>query len=62
MQTTQNLGQIVVLGAASGLFNALGGVAAGTAGFRWAFAVLLLPCAAVALLARRARAVTAAAG
>ncbi|MGC0316724.1 MFS transporter [Kitasatospora acidiphila] len=59
MQTTQNLGQIVVLGAASGLFNGLGGVAAGVGGFRWAFVVLLLPCAAVVLLAGRARAASA---
>ncbi|WP_229868805.1 MFS transporter [Streptomyces inusitatus] len=56
MQTSQNLGQIAVLGLASALFNLLAqGGASDTAGYATAFALLLLPCALLALLASRAR-------
>ncbi|GAA1960132.1 MFS transporter [Kitasatospora viridis] len=56
MQTTQNLGQIGVLGLASALFDALGGPAHGVGPFRVVFAVLVLPCLLVVALAARARA------
>ncbi|MFI0983380.1 MFS transporter [Streptomyces sp. NPDC021093] len=57
MQTTQNLGQIVVLGVASALFNAaLGAGASELPGYTAAFALLLVPTGLVVLLAARARA------
>ncbi|MFC5153188.1 MFS transporter [Streptomyces amakusaensis] len=63
MQTSQNLGQIAVLGLASALFNAFAqGSASDTVGYATAFSLLLLPCALLALLASRARRVRAAPG
>ncbi|MFE9426859.1 MFS transporter [Kitasatospora sp. NPDC006697] len=56
MQTTQNLGQIGVLGLASALFDLLGGTAHGVTGFRTVFLLLVLPCLLLAALAARARA------
>lgn len=57
MQTTQNLGQTTVLGAASALFNACLGVGSSHAtGYAAAFGLLLVPCVAATLLAGRARA------
>lgn len=57
MQTTQNLGQTTVLGAASALFNACLGVGSSQAtGYAAAFGLLLVPCVAATLLAGRARA------
>ncbi|MGA4843944.1 MFS transporter [Streptomyces sp. G45] len=56
MQTSQNLGQVTVLGLASALFNAtLAAHAADAVGYGAAFALLLAPCALGALLATRAR-------
>ncbi|KRV48211.1 MFS transporter permease [Wenjunlia vitaminophila] len=58
MQTTQNLGQIAVLGFSSALFNVfLGGGAADAVGYGAAFGLLLAPCVLAALLAARARSV-----
>ncbi|MFE2937455.1 MFS transporter [Streptomyces sp. NPDC059255] len=54
MQTTQNLGQITVLGVASAVFNA--GLAAGLpapAAYGAAFGLLLAPCTLAVLLAAR---------
>ena len=60
MQTSQNLGQIAVLGAASAVFNAcLRTSLSDPAGYAAAFALLLLPCVLTALLAARAGGVTA---
>ncbi|MFF4096466.1 MFS transporter [Streptomyces sp. NPDC001834] len=57
MQTTQNLGQTIVLAAASALFTVcLGAGAAGHVGYLAAFLLLLVPCALAALLATRTRA------
>lgn len=56
MQINQNLGQVMVLGAAAAVSNlslALG--AAAPAGYAAAFALLLVPCAGAALLAARTR-------
>ncbi|WP_327277219.1 MFS transporter [Streptomyces sp. NBC_01224] len=56
MQTSQNLGQITVLGVSSALFNACAG--AGSTeffGYRAAFGLLLAPCVLATLLATRAR-------
>jgi uncharacterized membrane protein len=56
MQINQNLGQVVVLGAAAAVSNlslALG--AAAPAGYAAAFALLLVPCAGAAVLAARTR-------
>jgi MFS family permease len=56
MQTSQNLGQIAVLGVASAVFNA--GLFFGSgelAGYEAAFALLLVPTFLAALLATRAR-------
>ncbi|MFE5096022.1 MFS transporter [Streptomyces sp. NPDC056638] len=56
MQTSQNLGQITVLGVSSALFNAC--VGAGSTefiGYRAAFGLLLAPCVLATLLATRAR-------
>ncbi|MHA6758828.1 MFS transporter [Streptacidiphilus sp. PAMC 29251] len=54
MQTTQNLGQITVMGIASAMFNILLGThPAGAAGYGAAFAVLLVPSALAVLLAGR---------
>ncbi|MFF8956882.1 MFS transporter [Streptomyces sp. NPDC014894] len=56
MQTSQNLGQIAVLGLSSALFNAfVGSGAADSSGYAAAFLLLLVPCALPALLAARAR-------
>ncbi|WP_432001990.1 MFS transporter [Streptomyces sioyaensis] len=58
MQTTQNLGQITVMGLASALFHAgLGAGAIGLAGYVAAFGLLLVPSVLAALLAARARTV-----
>ncbi|MFJ2739364.1 MFS transporter [Streptomyces sp. NPDC087440] len=56
MQTTQNLGQIAVLGVASALFNAVLVREGELPGYAGAFALLLVPTALVVLLAGRARA------
>ncbi|MFL1440226.1 hypothetical protein, partial [Nocardiopsis protaetiae] len=56
MQINQNLGQVMVLGAAAAVSNlslALG--AAAPAGYAAAFALLLVPCAGAAVLAARTR-------
>lgn len=56
MQTSQNLGQIAVMGIASALFNAcLGFGSADLAGYAAAFGLLIVPCALAAVLASRAR-------
>ncbi len=56
MQTTQNLGQITVLGLSSALFNACLAVGSTDAvGYGAAFGLLLAPCALATLLAARAR-------
>ncbi|MEV2254485.1 MFS transporter [Streptomyces sp. NPDC050147] len=56
MQTSQNLGQITVLGFSSALLNAcLGAGSADTVGYSAAFGMLLAPCTLAALLATRAR-------
>lgn len=56
MQTTQNLGQITVLGVSSALFNAcLGAGSTDVVGYGAAFGLLLVPCTLAALLATRAR-------
>ncbi|MFG2864748.1 MFS transporter [Streptomyces sioyaensis] len=56
MQTTQNLGQITVMGLASALFHAgLGTGSTGLAGYVAAFGLLLVPSVLAALLAARAR-------
>ncbi|WP_327328199.1 MFS transporter [Streptomyces sp. NBC_01210] len=56
MQTTQNLGQITVLGVSSALFNAcLGAGSTEAVGYGAAFGLLLAPCILAALLAARAR-------
>ncbi|MGE9693737.1 MULTISPECIES: MFS transporter [unclassified Streptomyces] len=56
MQTSQNLGQITVLGLSSALLNACLGVGStDTLGYSAAFGVLLAPCTLAALLATRAR-------
>jgi len=56
MQTTQNLGQTMVLGVCSAVFNAcLGAGSSDAVGYGAAFAVLLAPCTLAALLAARAR-------
>jgi len=56
MQTTQNLGQITVLGASSALFNAcLGADSTNAVGYGAAFGLLLAPCILATLLATRAR-------
>jgi MFS family permease len=56
LQTNMNLGQIVVLALASAVLNACLATGAGPlAGYRAAFALLLLPPLLVALLAVRAR-------
>ena len=55
MQTSQNLGQIAVLGAASALFEAcLRTHLPDPAGYAAAFALMLVPCVLTALLAARA--------
>lgn len=57
MQTTQNLGQITILGIASAVFNA--GLSSGSndsVGYGAAFLLLLVPCLLAALLATRTRA------
>ncbi|MFC1440652.1 MFS transporter [Streptacidiphilus sp. N1-10] len=55
MQTSQNLGQIAVLGAASALFNTvLRTRLPDPAGYAAAFVLLLLPCVLAALFAARA--------
>ncbi|MFI6285650.1 MFS transporter [Streptomyces sp. NPDC051018] len=57
MQTNQNLGQISVLGAASGVFNAFLSIGWGEpAGYGAAFGLLLVPCAVAVLYAVRVRA------
>ncbi|MYW67866.1 MFS transporter [Streptomyces sp. SID8379] len=56
MQTSQNLGQTLVLAVASGLFSAVTAVASGQLpAFAGAFALLLLPVAGAVSLAARAR-------
>jgi hypothetical protein len=56
MQTTQNLGQTIVLGVCSAVFNAcLGAGSSDAVGYGAAFALLLAPCTLAALLAARAR-------
>jgi len=56
MQTSQNLGQVTVLGLSSALFNAcLSAGPTDTVGYRAAFGLLLVPCTLGALLAARAR-------
>ncbi|MEV1007576.1 MFS transporter [Streptomyces sp. NPDC049881] len=56
MQTSQNLGQIALLGASSALFNAcLAAHWADAAAYRAAFCLLFAPCALAAVLAVRAR-------
>ncbi|WP_407914749.1 MFS transporter [Kitasatospora sp. NE20-6] len=56
MQTSQNLGQVTVLGIASGVFSACLGVGASDpVGYGTAFALLFAPCALSVLLASRAR-------
>ncbi|MGW6454813.1 MFS transporter [Streptomyces sp. NPDC055078] len=58
MQTSQNLGQIGVLGLASALFNVVLGMGSNNlAGYGAAFGLLIVPCALAALLAVRTRAV-----
>ncbi|MFE6893401.1 MFS transporter [Streptomyces sp. NPDC057694] len=62
MQTSQNLGQTVVLAVASGLFSAVGAVADGRLpAFAGAFVLLLLPAVAAGALAARTRVVVGAA-
>ncbi|MER5767234.1 MFS transporter [Streptomyces sp. NPDC001985] len=57
MQTSQNLGQIMVLGLASAVLNAFPGDGrTEAAGYAAAFGLLLVPCALAALLAARTRA------
>ncbi|MFF0446091.1 MFS transporter [Streptomyces sp. NPDC004609] len=57
MQTSQNLGQVSVLGAASAVFNAFLALGSGDpAGYGAAFGLLLVPCAVAALYAVRVRA------
>ncbi|MFI0714413.1 MFS transporter [Streptomyces inhibens] len=52
MQTTQNLGQIMVLGVSSALFNAcLGAGSTDATGYGAAFGLLLAPCALATVLA-----------
>lgn len=56
MQTNQNLGQILILGVASAVFNAFLGVGSNDhAGYAAAFGLLLVPGVLAALLATRAR-------
>ncbi|WSQ56124.1 MFS transporter [Streptomyces sp. NBC_01217] len=56
MQTTQNLGQITVLGVSSALFNAcLGSGASDFTGYGAAFGLLLAPCVLATVLAARTR-------
>ncbi|GAA3823313.1 hypothetical protein GCM10022206_72020 [Streptomyces chiangmaiensis] len=56
MQTSQNLGQTVVLALASALFSAVSAAVTGQlAPFAWAFALLVLPAAGAACLAGRTR-------
>jgi MFS family permease len=56
MQTSQNLGQITVLGISSALFNVcLSAGSTDTVGYGAAFGLLLAPCALAVLLATRAR-------
>jgi MFS family permease len=55
MQTTQNLGQIVVLGVASALLNAVLVTDGELRSYGAAFTLLLLPTALVVILAGRAR-------
>lgn len=58
MQTTQNLGQITVLGLSSALLNAcLGAGSTDAVGYSAAFGMLLAPCTLAALLATRARSI-----
>ncbi|AXE82561.1 MFS transporter [Streptomyces atratus] len=57
MQTSQNLGQITVLGVSSTLFNAcVGAGSTEPVGYCAAFGLLLAPCILATLLATRARA------
>ncbi|WEH43676.1 MFS transporter [Streptomyces sp. NBC_01218] len=59
IQTTQNLGQITVLGLSAAVLNGfLGAGATEEAAYGAAFGLLLVPCALTALLAGRARSVT----
>lgn len=56
MQTTQNLGQVTVLGVASALFTAcLGAGTTDAIGYGAAFGLLLGPCVLATVLATRAR-------
>ncbi|WP_425357033.1 MFS transporter [Streptomyces inhibens] len=56
MQTTQNLGQIMVLGVSSALFNAcLDAGSTDAVGYGAAFGLLLAPCVLATVLATRAR-------
>ncbi|MEU9015934.1 hypothetical protein AB0D12_41190 [Streptomyces sp. NPDC048479] len=56
MQTTENLGQIAVLGVSAALFNAcLGAGSTDAVGYGTAFGLLLAPCTPAVLLAARAR-------
>lgn len=57
MQTSQNLGQMAVMGASSALFNLFLGIgSADLAGYAAAFGLLLVPSILAATLAVRARA------
>ncbi|MEW2347108.1 MFS transporter [Streptomyces sp. NPDC006684] len=56
MQTTQNLGQVTVLGLSSALLNTcLSAGSVDAVGYSAAFGILLAPCTLAALLAARAR-------
>ncbi|MFJ5837721.1 hypothetical protein ACIQGO_13320 [Streptomyces shenzhenensis] len=55
MQTSQNLGQTVVLALASALFSAVSAAGGQLTPFGWAFALLVLPAMGAACLAGRTR-------